>query len=83
MTNLASYAEDVRNLILLLENSLSEFDKMKAGTKSEALLRRKIINYLESSEAFLIDCHAMLLDAMLCRSDEDLEQVVAESEVET
>ncbi len=70
------YAEGIRSLILSIENSLSDFRGMKVRTQAEAALRRKIIDYLEMSEGVLIDCHALLFDAMMCSDDFDLSSLM-------
>lgn len=81
MTNLSNFTDDVRGLVLSVENLISDLGKLKVQTKPEALLRRKIIDYLETASGSLIDAYRLLSDAQSC-SYEDLEQVLEESEAE-
>ncbi len=79
MINLAVYAEDVRRLILSMENSLSELGKLRSETKPEARLRRRVIDYLETASSSLIDAYELLNEAQACSDDGDLEQVLWEA----
>ncbi|MCL4510015.1 MAG: hypothetical protein M1470_02960 [Bacteroidetes bacterium] len=66
------FAEDVRSLILSIEGTLQELGGTKPGTTPEALLRRRLTDFLETAESSLIDCHAILLDGTMCHDTEDL-----------
>ena len=60
---LPDISEEVRSLILAVESCLSTLATIQPRTKSEAELRRRLRDYLETAEGSLIDAHSFLLDA--------------------
>ncbi|MCL4512023.1 MAG: hypothetical protein M1470_13275 [Bacteroidetes bacterium] len=81
MTNLSNFTDDVHGLVLSVESLISDSGKLKVQTKPEALLRRKITDYLETASGSLIDAYRLLSDAQSC-GYEELEHVLEESEAE-
>lgn len=71
--------EDIRSLIVSAENSISEFGRLKVQTKPEAILRRRVIDYLETASGSLIDAYELLNEVQACSDDGDLEQVLCEA----
>lgn len=67
------FVEDVRRLILFLENSISEFSKLSPQNKSETSLHRRVTEYLKTASSSLIDAYQLLNDAAACSDDGDLE----------
>ena len=76
------FADDVRSLILSIESTLQELGRTRPETKPEALLRRRLTDFFETTESSLIDCHAILLDAMMCHDTEDLAMFMSQVESE-
>ena len=76
------FAEDIRGLILSIESTLQELGGTRPETKPEALLRRKLTDFLETAESSLIDSHAILLDGMMCHDTEDLAVFISQVESE-
>ena len=79
MIDLANCIEGVRDMILSMENCLTEFNKLKPETKSEILLRRKVIGYLQIASDSLLDAYGLLADAQACTDDGDLTFIVEQS----